>query len=251
MLGACRTRLAAVILPLANEADIAEGFGGELPCRHHRALRPMDESCSPARLGVRGPASRVAVDVEAPEQQRDVHEQREQERGTSAFVGPGEMHPVTFAVRAGSDPETFIPRLRTIVSEIEPSALIQNAGALDRVPDPNRRVLTDGHVPFRATRRYRRRALGLVPPCADRGSDRPRAAPLTGAFRTNRYCLRPVFNPDPLAQPLVTGHITNRIHGYSKRLNCASSPKGAATPLLFRSQLRPNYARSNSLMRIR
>ena len=64
------------------------------------------------------------------------------DHGIYHVVGPGEMHPVTFAVRAGSDPETFIPRLRTIVSEIEPSALIQNAGALDRVPDPNRRVLT-------------------------------------------------------------------------------------------------------------
>ena len=29
-----------------------------------------------------------------------------------------------------------------IVSEIEPSALIQNAGALDQVPDPDRRVMT-------------------------------------------------------------------------------------------------------------
>ena len=64
------------------------------------------------------------------------------DQGIYHVVGPGEMHPVTFAVRVGSDPETFIPHLRTIVSEIEPSALIQNAGALDQVPDPNRRVLT-------------------------------------------------------------------------------------------------------------
>ena len=32
MLGACRARLAAVILPAANAADVAESFGDELPC---------------------------------------------------------------------------------------------------------------------------------------------------------------------------------------------------------------------------
>ncbi len=32
VLGACRARMAAVILPSANEADIAENFGDELPC---------------------------------------------------------------------------------------------------------------------------------------------------------------------------------------------------------------------------
>ena len=32
VLGACRARLAAVILPSANAADVAESFGDELPC---------------------------------------------------------------------------------------------------------------------------------------------------------------------------------------------------------------------------
>ena len=64
------------------------------------------------------------------------------DQGIYHVVGPGEMHPVTFAVRVGSEPQTFIPRLRTIVSEIEPSALIQNAAALDEVPDPDRRAMT-------------------------------------------------------------------------------------------------------------
>ena len=64
------------------------------------------------------------------------------DQGIYHVVSPGEMHPVTFAVRVGSEPQTFIPRLRTIVSEIEPSALIQNAAALDEVPDPDRRAMT-------------------------------------------------------------------------------------------------------------
>ena len=44
VLGACRAGMTAVILPSANEADIAESFGGELPCGitvHH--VREMDE----------------------------------------------------------------------------------------------------------------------------------------------------------------------------------------------------------------
>ena len=32
VLGACRARLAAVILPSANAADVAKSFGDELPC---------------------------------------------------------------------------------------------------------------------------------------------------------------------------------------------------------------------------
>ena len=52
------------------------------------------------------------------------------------------MPPVTFAVRVEGDPQTFIPRRRTIVSEIEPNASIQNAAALDEAPDPDRRAMT-------------------------------------------------------------------------------------------------------------
>jgi len=44
VLGACRDGMRAVILPSANETDIAESFGGELPCGsnvHH--VTEMDE----------------------------------------------------------------------------------------------------------------------------------------------------------------------------------------------------------------
>ena len=76
-------------------------------------------------VGVVGPLSMNALRPDA-------------DQGIYHVLGPGEMHPVTFAVRLWGDPQTFIPRLRTIVSEIEPSALIQNAAALDEVPDPDR-----------------------------------------------------------------------------------------------------------------
>jgi ABC-type antimicrobial peptide transport system permease subunit len=56
-------------------------------------------------------------------------------------VAPGELHPVSFAIHVGSDPEQFTPRLRSIVSTIDASALIQNPTALHKVPDIGRRIM--------------------------------------------------------------------------------------------------------------
>ena len=42
VLGACRDGMRAVILPSANETDIAESFGGRVAVRHQRAPRDGD-----------------------------------------------------------------------------------------------------------------------------------------------------------------------------------------------------------------
>jgi putative ABC transport system permease protein len=63
------------------------------------------------------------------------------DQGMYRVVAPGELHPVSFALRVGSDPERFTPRLRSIATAIDPSALIQEPRALDKVPDPERRIL--------------------------------------------------------------------------------------------------------------
>ena len=53
VLGACRARIAAVILPAANEADVAESFGDELPCGIGiRYVRTMEEVLEAALPGV-------------------------------------------------------------------------------------------------------------------------------------------------------------------------------------------------------
>ncbi len=65
----------------------------------------------------------------------------EADQGLYHVVAPGELHPVSFAVRVGSDPERFTPRLRSIVAGIDASASIQNPMALDEVPDVNRRLM--------------------------------------------------------------------------------------------------------------
>ena len=44
VMGACRARMTAVILPAANEPDIADSFGNELPCDISvRYARTMDD----------------------------------------------------------------------------------------------------------------------------------------------------------------------------------------------------------------
>ena len=63
------------------------------------------------------------------------------DQGMYQAVAPGELHPVSFAIRVGSDPERFTPRLRSIVTAIDPGALIQNPAALDKVPNPEQRIL--------------------------------------------------------------------------------------------------------------
>ncbi len=57
------------------------------------------------------------------------------DQGIYHLVAP-RWHALTFALRVGSKPQTFIPRLRTIVSEIQPGAqiLIQNPAALHEAP---------------------------------------------------------------------------------------------------------------------
>jgi predicted permease len=66
------------------------------------------------------------------------------DQGMYHVVAPGELHPVTFAVRAGSDPERFTPRLRAITTAIDAAALIQNPTPLHEVSNPERRVITLG-----------------------------------------------------------------------------------------------------------
>jgi predicted permease len=63
------------------------------------------------------------------------------DQGMYQPVAPGELHPVSFAIRVGSDPERFTPRLRSIATAIDATALIQNPAALDKVPNPEQRLL--------------------------------------------------------------------------------------------------------------
>jgi predicted permease len=79
-------------------------------------------------VGVVGPLGMSATNPDA-------------DQGLYHAVAPGELHPVSLAIRVGSDPERFTPRLRSIVSAIDGGALIQNPIALNRVPNPEQRIL--------------------------------------------------------------------------------------------------------------
>jgi hypothetical protein len=48
-----------------------------------------------------------------------------QDGGIYLPAAPGELHPMMLAVHLDGSPETFIPRLREIVSDIEPQSIMQ------------------------------------------------------------------------------------------------------------------------------
>ena len=48
-------------------------------------------------------------------------------------LAPGEINPVRLAIHVGDDPESFTPRLRALASEVDPTAVIVDPIALDRV----------------------------------------------------------------------------------------------------------------------
>ena len=48
-------------------------------------------------------------------------------------AAPGEIYPVRLAVHVGDDPESFAPRLRTLVSEVDPVVVLATPMALNKV----------------------------------------------------------------------------------------------------------------------
>ncbi|MGH7461242.1 MAG: FtsX-like permease family protein, partial [Longimicrobiales bacterium] len=66
------------------------------------------------------------------------------DQGVYHVVAPGELHPLTIALRVGSDPARFTARLRSVVNEIDASALIQRVEPLNEVPHPERSILVMG-----------------------------------------------------------------------------------------------------------
>ena len=56
-----------------------------------------------------------------------------QDAGVYLPAGPGEIHPLRLAVHLAGDPETFAPRMRELVNEVDPSAVVQPPIVLDRV----------------------------------------------------------------------------------------------------------------------
>ena len=65
-------------------------------------------------------------------------ENPEADAGVYEVVAAGDLHPVSFAIRVGNDPESYTPRLRAITTEIDPGAMIQGPQALHRVFNADR-----------------------------------------------------------------------------------------------------------------
>ena len=55
-------------------------------------------------------------------------------------AAPGEIHPIVVAALAGEDPLSFAPRLREIVTEVNPDAMVQYPRVLENAPNSDRDV---------------------------------------------------------------------------------------------------------------
>lgn len=119
---------------IVNTSFVERVLGGRNPLG--RRLRYWEPGQEP------GPWSFEIVGVVGPLGMNTLFPDADQ--GMYHVVAPGELHPVSFVVRVGSDPEQFTPRLRSIVTAIDASALIQSPVALNEVPSPERRILMLG-----------------------------------------------------------------------------------------------------------
>jgi predicted permease len=116
---------------IVNTGFVDRVLGGRNPLgRRLRYWAPGQEpgSWSFEIVGLVGPLGMNALNPDA-------------DQGVYHVVAPGELHPVSFAVRVGNDPARFTPRLRSIVTDIDANALIQSPVALNEVPNPDRRVM--------------------------------------------------------------------------------------------------------------
>ena len=115
---------------IVNTSFVERVLGGRNPLgRRVRYWAPNREA---------GPWSFEIVGVVGPLGMNSLKPEADQ--GLYHVVAPGELHPVSFAVRVGSDPESATPRLRSIVTEIDASASLENPVALDEASDLERRL---------------------------------------------------------------------------------------------------------------
>ncbi len=108
---------------IVNSGFVERVLNGRNPIG--RRLRYLDNGDNPEGpwyeiVGVVGPLGMNALDPTM-------------DAGVYQVVAPGELHPMSFAVRVGDDPGAFTPRLRAIAMEIDPNAMIQDPTPLDEV----------------------------------------------------------------------------------------------------------------------
>ena len=115
---------------IVNASFVERVLGGRNPIGRRLRYWEPDSDPGPWSLEIVGVVPSLGMNTLKPEA----------DEGLYHVAAPGELHPVTFGMRVGAAPEQFIPRLRSIVSLIDASALIQSPSALDKVTDANKRL---------------------------------------------------------------------------------------------------------------
>ena len=116
---------------VVNTSFVERVLGGRNPIGLRIRYWSPERESGPWSYEIVGVVGRLGMNALHP----DVDE------GIYHVAAPGELHPLTFAVRVPGDPQRFTPRLRSIVAEIDAEALVRDPMTLANVPDPNRHVL--------------------------------------------------------------------------------------------------------------
>ena len=117
---------------IVNTSFVERVLGGRNPIGRRIRYWSPGEQPGPWLYEIVGVVGSLGMNVLNPDE----------DQGLYHAAAPGTLHPLTFAVRVGSEPERFAPRLRSVVSAVEPTALMAGPVPLDKIPDPNRRVMT-------------------------------------------------------------------------------------------------------------
>jgi hypothetical protein len=108
---------------LVNESFVEDVLGGTNPIGRRVRYR-TGRNAEPSRwYEIVGVVGRAGMNIMEPDF----------DAGIYLPMAPGTVHPVRMALHLGSDPESFTPRLREIVAEVDPNALIASPVALNRI----------------------------------------------------------------------------------------------------------------------
>jgi hypothetical protein len=104
---------------IVNTSFVERRLGGRNPLgqriRFWTGNTPADVQPEDRWYEIVGVVGQIGMNVAMPEQ----------DAGIYLPAAPGEIHPLMLAVHVGGAPETFIPRLREIVSDVDARAIMQ------------------------------------------------------------------------------------------------------------------------------
>jgi predicted permease len=112
-----------VAVAIVNESFVRRVLEGRNPIGRRVRYGRIGQAESSGWYEVVGVVGRAGMNIMDPDD----------DSGIYVPLAPGDLHPFRLAVHVGADPESFTPRLRALVAEVDPNAVVVSPMALDRV----------------------------------------------------------------------------------------------------------------------